>query len=249
MSPQPAPEPASAAAPLDLQFETAERAGAPAALTCHACQQVITGDYFVANGQPVCSTCSEAAAQHLASPNPGLRELGRAALYGAGAALIGTILYFAVLAITGYELSLIAIGVGWGVGKAVAIGGAHKGGWKLQALAMALTYCSIVGSYVPMIIKESVARQQQKPEQKTGAKQAPAAAAVGKETTPVPGVAGFALVLAFLSVFALAIPFLSALESPIGLVIIAVGLYEAWKINRRMPLALEGPFSPPPAAS
>src|SRR5206468_726575 len=49
---------------------------------------------------------------------------------------------------------LIAILVGFFVGKAVSWGSYRRGGWKYQTLAMVLTYLSIVASYVPVIVKE-----------------------------------------------------------------------------------------------
>jgi hypothetical protein len=39
-----------------------------------------------------------------------------------------------------------------------------------------------------------------------------------------------------------AIPFLAGFENIIGLVIIAIGLYEAWKLNKRAELNVAGPF-------
>ena len=39
-----------------------------------------------------------------------------------GAAILGAILYFAVTAITGYEIGLVAIAVGWLVGRAIQKG-------------------------------------------------------------------------------------------------------------------------------
>ena len=144
----------------------------------------------------------------------------RAALYGAGAALLGTIVYFAVLALSGYEIGLIAVGVGWLVGKAVRKGGYECGGWKLQALAVGLTYCSIVGSYVPLAMRTILARQDQ----------SVTAAADG-------------LGILLLFGYSLAAPFLAGFRNILGLFIIGLGLYEAWRLNRRPQLVLSGPHS------
>jgi len=51
----------------------------------------------------------------------------------------------------------------------------------------------------------------------------------------------------------LAIPFLSGIKNVMGLFIIAIALYEAWKLNKRPALQISGPFhiateNPPPAA-
>ena len=79
-----------------------------------------------------------------------------ALLYGLGAAAAGTLVYFLVLWLSGYEVGLIAILVGWLVGKAVFAGSGNIGGRKYQVLAVALTYCSICASYAPLIVKEFI---------------------------------------------------------------------------------------------
>ena len=51
----------------------------------------------------------------------------------------------------------------------------------------------------------------------------------------------------------LAIPFLAGLENIMGIIIIGIGLYEAWKLNRREALTITGPHAiartPPAPAS
>lgn len=138
--------------PLDapdqpLQFDTAEYAGG-AQPACAACKQQTTGEYFRANGQVFCARCRTLIENQLGSPG----QLGRAALYGAGGAIAGGILYYAVLAITHLQIGLIAVAVGYMVGKAVRTGSGVPGGRKYQLLAVALTYISIAASYVPPIL-------------------------------------------------------------------------------------------------
>lgn len=59
------------------------------------------------------------------------------------------------------------------------------------------------------------------------------------------GQAAIALVLVpvLIMAFAYAAPFLGGFNSILGLAIIAFGLYEAWKINRREAHAISGPFA------
>ena len=45
-----------------------------------------------------------------------------------------------------------------------------------------------------------------------------------------------------LFVFSLALPFLAGLDNLMGIVIIGIGLYEAWKVNRAAPFSISGPF-------
>ncbi len=40
---------------------------------------------------------------------------------------------------------------------------------------------------------------------------------------------------------AFAAPFLAGVENIMGLIIIAIGMYEAWKLNRRVELVITGP--------
>jgi hypothetical protein len=42
--------------------------------------------------------------------------------------------------------------------------------------------------------------------------------------------------------FALVLPFLGGFQNLMGIVIIAIGLYEAWKVNRSTPFSVSGPF-------
>jgi hypothetical protein len=50
----------------------------------------------------------------------------------------------------------------------------------------------------------------------------------------------FELVFAFC--FSLAVPFLGGVSNVIGWIIIAVGLIEAWRLNKRIPIEVRGPF-------
>lgn len=212
-------DPTPSTAGPDMQFDRAEPIAPDASpRICAGCHAVIRDSYYTAGGRLICTNCAD---RILATkpPEPGTKGLLRAALFGAGAALLGTIVYFAVLALSGYEIGFIAVGVGWLVGKAVRKGGYGCGGWKLQALAVGLTYCSIVGSNVPLAMKTIVATQSQ---------------------SLTPGV-GLVLGLAMLFVVSLAAPFLAGYRNILGLFIIGLGLYEAWRLNRRPQLVLSGP--------
>ncbi len=148
-----------------------------------------------------------------------------------------------MLALTGYEFGLIAIVVGFLVGAAVRKGDG-RGGWKYQALAMFLTYTSIVSSYVPLIIRE-VQTQQQKATLPAAASDTAAPAivfdsATVSETASGPSNPVIVILLGIGVIYAL--PFLAGFENILGLVIIAIGLYEAWKLNKRAELKIAGPF-------
>jgi hypothetical protein len=236
-----------------LQFDRAEFEQAPSTAQCAECRRTLTGSYFEVNGQTVCEACRYTIESRMAAGSS-LGRFARATGAGFVAALLGAALYYAIRELTGYELGLIAIVVGFGVGSAVRWGSNGRGGWKYQTLAIALTYFAIAANYVPTIIAEL----NKMPDQTTAddASEPPAAAtaqpaAATTDTAPAApapasgtvaaGAASPVLGLVLVFALALALPFLGGFDNIIGLVIIAIGLYEAWKLNRRTEVTITGP--------
>jgi hypothetical protein len=243
------PNEAPASGPTDLQFDRAEaREPGPTAVTCLQCGSQLTTAYYQINGKIVCEGC-----RHLVEGafrgGSRLRRFARATGLGVVAGAIGAGLYFAVLALTGYEFGLIAIGVGWLVGGAVRKGARRRGGWFYQLLAMFLTYSAIVSAYVPPIYKAFVEEaRKHSPVAKAAATSEPAEAATAPAAAPaapaapkLPGALLVVIAFALLFVLAFVAPFLAGLQNPIGLLIIGIGLYEAWKMNKRPRLEITGP--------
>lgn len=224
----------------DLQLDRAEFDGQHAT-ACGACAVPLTTEYFEVNGSTVCRSCCEQMRAIGTAGNSATRAL-RALGAGLGAAIAGSILYYAILAISGYEFGLIAIVVGMAVGKAVAWGSYGRGGWRYQTMAIALTYVAIVSSYVPLIFaeigKEAEATEKAGPAQ-AGTATAPAAA----EAEPAPTGVGAIAALVVFTGLVLALPFLSGVQNIIGLIIIGIGLYEAWKFNRKPQISITGPHA------
>jgi hypothetical protein len=245
-----------------LQFEQAEFATAAVGKACAICKAAIADTYFEVGGNVLCPACSE----KLTGQGGGRAAFLRGWLWGGGAALLGTIVWFAIVKITNMELGIVAVAVGYAVGLAVRRGSRGRGGWKYQLLAMFLTYASIVTSSVPFVLKgvaeaakKQEAAEQAKNNEKTGAKAddgtpeaaaardeaAPRAAAVKRAGTPTPTLGAFLFAVVLLFGFAFAAPFMAGTSNLMGLVIIAIALYEAWKLNRRIPVT--GPFRIGPA--
>jgi hypothetical protein len=67
-----------------------------------------------------------------------------ALLLGLGAAVLGAGIWFGFAALTHRSWSLVAVAVGLLVGSAVRKGSRGFGSWKYQALAIILTYLSVV---------------------------------------------------------------------------------------------------------
>jgi hypothetical protein len=255
----------------DLQFDRAEFGGQPASQTCAACQQPIADSYFDVNGQITCPTCRQTIADTL-EKNPGWTAPFKALGAGLAGGLVGAFLYYAVLKLTGYEIGLIAIVVGLLVGRAVRWGSGGRGGRVYQVMAVAITYLAIVSTYVPFIIegiRDNAAQQAQQAAQQAGQQTAQQTAATDGTSAPTPpstpatapateaatssaateemtgGSVAIALLLLFLLL--LATPFLAGFSNIIGWLIIGFALWEAWKANRRVPLAIAGPFALAPA--
>jgi len=241
-----------------VQFDRAEYADKAAApTTCAKCSQPLWDTYYDVNGSVCCERCRrdlELAGRQGSGPGRFLW----AATFGALAGAVGAGIWYGVRALTGYEVGLIAILVGFMVGGAVRKGSAGRGGWLYQALAVFLTYASIVSTYVPMIAKDlTAAAKKSEAQAVTPATAAPAVTPPATATKIQPGRALLAVAVFGLVVFPIACvaPFLGGFQNVIGLFIIGIGLYEAWKINKRVPLVVTGPFrvgsapAPDPAAT
>lgn len=227
----------------ELQFDRAEFSESAAPSVCTACKAPLTSTYFLVNGHMACEACRYRAETPDTSSGVGrfIRALGA----GTAAAIGGALLYYAISAVTGYEFGLMAVVVGLAVGGAVKWGARGRGGWRYQALAMALTYLSIVGTYVPLLVKSV---REHRSDTETGA---PATAGAATAATPAPApaaeprttIGGFIVAVVVLVGIVCALPFLAGFENIMGIVIIGIGLYEAWKINRRIPLTISGPHT------
>ncbi|RKG56179.1 hypothetical protein D7X30_24555 [Corallococcus sp. AB011P] len=77
----------------------------------------------------------------------------RAGVYGYFAALAGGLVLFCA-GLSGYNVSVLAIAVGWAVGTAVATGSDRRGGWFYRTLAVGLTYLAVGASLSPTLHTE-----------------------------------------------------------------------------------------------
>jgi hypothetical protein len=111
------------------------------------------------------------------------------------------------------------------VGLAVRAGAKGKGGPRYQVLAVFLTYTGVALTYAPEILSGLAA----------GARDSDAAPA-----------APATLVVVVLA-FAYAAPFLAGFDNLLGLIIIGFALFDAWRINRQVPI--QGPFRTAAAAA
>jgi hypothetical protein len=246
--------------PSGLRFDRAELEEAPEARrapACDFCRTPLHSSYFDVNGRMACESCRFKIEEQF-KKGPGMASFLRAAGAGLAAAIASCAIYYAVRALTGYEIGLISILVGFMVGKSVRWGSRGRGGWVYQTLAMFLTYMAIVSTYIPLLVKE-IGDQM---ESKKSAVVAPGVTSSGPAAAPgagpskasEPGVkkptedasemtfGAVAVALIGIFVLAAAVPFLAGFENILGLVIIAFGLWEAWKLNKRPAIAILGPL-------
>jgi hypothetical protein len=234
-----------------LDFERADRASG-AARACAQCATPITDRYFTLGSHVLCESCHFAFQNARAPGNAASRFLGAAAL-GTAAAAIGCALWLVVTELTGYEIGLIAIAVGYIVGMAVHVGSRRVGGAAYQLLAVFLTYSAIVMTYVPMIANQFMADNGVQREEQTthsddwkeddAAGSASNAGAGENAEAPVtkPGADELAAWVAAIP-FAYMLPFLMGFENAIGILIIGFALWQAFRMNARSKIELQGPF-------
>jgi hypothetical protein len=256
--------------PPDLQFDRAVSAesGRPGGVTCSRCGRTIADSYFHLGQKAFCSSCKATIERaYGASLTP--TSFVKALVFGLGAAIAGAIIYYGVIAITDFEIGIVAILIGYIVGYAIrkATGGA--GARRYQILGAGLTYFAVALAYLPLAMK-GVAEGR-----KTGAVSTHAvardstaasadSAAPGSAAAPakpdaagatVTGPASFAKGLAALILLALALPVIVVIGSmPSGLIsalIIGFGIRQAWRMTAAPDLSFHGPLkvAPAPAAA
>jgi hypothetical protein len=252
-----------------LQFDTAEPAGGHGAtmtaLACSVCNAEISTSYYEVNSAILCMSCRSTLRVQLTGGS-GSARFTKAIGLGLLAAAAGSALYYGILALTGYEIGLVAIAVGFLVGRAVNRGSQGRGGRAYQALAVGLTYFAIVTTYIPFIVKsirdnppavvaDSTAKATPTPDSGSSAAPTVAAANEAPKQQGAPSAASSApadakkvtfgqalLGLVALLALAAAAPVLAGFQNIVGMLIIGFALFEAWRQNQRVQLAITGPY-------
>lgn len=214
---EPNPQPATD----DLQFEVAEPSvensvgPAPSAQTCVGCRQPIASTYYAVRDKVVCPSCC----QQLNAPPPGsaATRVFKSFFMGLGAGLLGAVIWFAIRRVAHLEVGLVAILVGYMVGKAVRKGSGNRGGVGYQIMAVILTYCCICANYAPDVLEAMQGR-------------------FDDDRVPV------VIQAIFVAGTSLAVPFLGGVQNILGLLIIGFALLQAWKFNKPRSLAITGPY-------
>ncbi len=172
----------------------------------------MSGRYWEISKRPACESC-RAVVQRELSASGSQRYLVRAIGYGLGAAIAGSVVWELIEKLFHAQVGIVAIGIGYVVGRAVRKGAGGFGARRYQVLAVLLTYSSIALASLPEVLM------------------------VAPPGASLPMLIG----LSFIS------PFLGGTENVIGWFIIGIGLYQAWKLTRALPIQVLGPFSLGPA--
>ena len=251
-----------------LQFETAvSKGGAAAAFVCENCSRPILSTYYDVAGRKICAECRTQIGKLMETPS-GAGPFLTAGLFGLGAGIAGAILYYAVIAITNFEIGIVAIAIGYMVGWAVRKG-AGGGGRRFQVMAIVLTYAAVAMAYAPLAVKGAIEARRQEASSAgltTGQNPSEAApeSAPAAAPEPAPGsapasapVSSRSLVVALVLLAGLiaALPVIAVVGSmPSGLIsaaIIFFGMQQAWRMTGKPSVEVTGPYrvGAPPAAS
>lgn len=200
-----------------LQFDRADFAGAVPAVVCAACKRNVIQNYYTLGDRIFCATCREA---HATGDGSGaFRRFFRATGASLLVAIAGAAVWWGVRTFVQWELALIAIAIGYGVGAAMQWGTRGRTNRFYQLLAVLITYTGIVWNYVPDVVQGMTN---------------------GKAVHAVHVIV--ALILSY------AVPFYGDV-SPIGILIIGFGLFRAWMQTRPRTVEFAGPYSVAPAAA
>lgn len=201
-----------------LQFDRADFAGAAPAVVCGACNRNVIQSYYTRGERIFCASCRESHDDGSSGGTFG--RFFRAVSASILVALGGAALWWGIRAITNYELALIAIAIGYGVGQAMQWGTRGRTNRFYQFLAVVITYTGIVWNYVPDIAQGM---------------------AEGTSVSAVHVIV--AMIMAF------AAPFLMGASNFLGILIIGFGLFRAWKqTSPHAAVDFAGPYSVSPGA-
>jgi hypothetical protein len=235
----------------ELSFDRAAFTENDAGEKCTSCGAPVGETYFTWQQRMVCAACKDKVHAIAAKAKSG-SAFWRAALLGGGAAVGCGILYAIFVQITNFQLALATIGIAFVIAKVVRKASAGVGARRFQVLAVALTYLAACMGYAPGLIKgvqKGIADQRAQATVSAAAHPpvdgSPASAAPNSASqTEATGNVGVAVLKFFGTMLGILLvaPFLEFGEAPLGLLIIAFGLWEAWKLSRGIPLVVDGPF-------
>ena len=224
------------------------------AVTCSQCASPIGAYYYESAGAVFCARCKSTTEEKAGQSASG-GGLGRGALFGLGAALLGAFLYWGFMKVTGFDYALVAIGVAFMVGTAIHKGNGGRGGRRFQVLAVGLTYFAIGAANAPFLFEglasanatatataDSVGTAGVRAdfaaagEDSTVAQVAAAQGAASGKKSETPGALGFVIGLGAILLLVLAGPVLATIyggfpSAIINVIIVGIALQKAWQMG------------------
>ncbi|HXT15255.1 MAG TPA: hypothetical protein VN706_06470 [Gemmatimonadaceae bacterium] len=249
--------------PGNLQFDRAVAGAAVSArvagvaglagVACSLCGKSIKDYYYSRAGASICTSC-KLAIERAGGSGSGAGVFGKAALFGLGAALAGAAVYYAVIAMFDLEIGIVAILIGYMVGRAIRASHPNAKGRKYQVLAAVLVYFSVGMAYMPLLFTEARhAARTAKTHAAATAARTPAptdSAAAGADSlasAPPVQTKHVSPLMVLVSVIALAfaLPVMAIFSSVTGIItalIIGFGIRRAWRMTAGVP---EDPITGP----
>jgi len=234
------------------QFGTAEYVGKPGGDHCYFCHTPIGSTYYRVKDVMTCPSCADKVRSTAGADTHA--AFVRAALYGAGAAILGMVLYATFEIATGIIIGYLSLAVGWLVGKAMITGSKGTGGRRYQILAVVLTYAAVSTAAIPVWIHYAGEHRQSRPaahhtqteESSDNGDDLEGSAPPQQRPSPM-------MAVATLVALGLASPFLELSSEPvggaIGLLILFVGMRFAWRFTAQRAPTVNGPFENTPQLS
>lgn len=134
--------------PTGLQFDKAEFDSSVSA-SCAFCKRPGLTSYFDINGKVTCDACRAKIAAQVAPEDV---PYAQAFLLGLGAAIVSGVAYGFTRKLTGANIGLVSVAVGWFVGTAVRRGAGQVGGRPQQVMAVLLSYLAVAASFLPVVV-------------------------------------------------------------------------------------------------
>jgi hypothetical protein len=243
-------------------FDEGHAAAGPA--TCSRCETALT-EYWAVDGAVLCERCKDEVLEERSSAAGSTARVAKAFGIGSAGMLAGAAVWYAVAKFSGYEIGLIAILLGYLVGKGVLLGSGKRGGLGYQLLAVALTYLGIGVGMAPLAYQEvRTAYQQEADSLKAADSVTPVtqlsdsaidvelatldsaiASSKTADADALPAGAAVAVGLVAILVLILSLPILSIVGggSIIGLFIYGLALFEAFRLTRKVEPEVSGPHA------
>jgi hypothetical protein len=208
---------ASAASVWVPQFSNAAYGKKPTG-RCNLCGNYIFSQFFRMNGLKVCDFCAEEA--RLGRSHAKSSWFLTALLTGLCGTFLGMIFYAVLSRSANTAGGFLSLGVGWIVGKTVMAGARDVGSFRLQMLAVGLTYAGVTLNALPALLLTAYSNPR----------------LIAEWGPHLPAMILKGLVSPYMAFRA------DASGAGMELFLLLLGLFVAWQITRTKPFAIAGPF-------